>query len=87
MIPLGVGDRLLSWGIPAVKVCQLDWLGETKVGTLRLIATLTQHFSGKSLMDGDTTLWSSWVFITSKVRIFFSGDSGYFEGFKKIGNQ
>lgn len=85
--PLGVGDRLINWGVPASKVRQLDWWEETKIDSLRLIATPAQHYSGRSPFDGDSTLWASWVLISPHERIFFSGDSGYFDGFKQIGKR
>ena len=84
---LGVGDRLLDWGVPASKVRQLDWWQETEVGGLRLVATPSQHFSGRSLFDSNSTLWASWVVIDKDFRLFFSGDTGYFPGFKQIGER
>ena len=39
------------------------------------------------MLDRKETLWSSWVIKTSQHSIFYSGDSGYFSGFKKIGEQ
>jgi len=85
--PLGVGDRLIAWGVPTAKVQQLDWWQETQVQGLRLVATPAQHFSGRSLKDGNSTLWASWVLIQDDVRVFFSGDTGYFKGFKTIGER
>jgi L-ascorbate metabolism protein UlaG (beta-lactamase superfamily) len=92
--PLGVGDRLIAWGVPAAKVQQLDWWQSTTVGALELTATPAQHFSGRGLGDGDRTLWASWVLRTAAgpdgthgLRLFFSGDSGYFDGFKTIGER
>ncbi|WP_187367229.1 MBL fold metallo-hydrolase [Massilia mucilaginosa] len=87
LTPLGVGDRLVAWGIDAAKVTQLDWWQERKVGKVRLVATPAQHFSGRSLSDGNSTLWASWVFVHKDLRVFFSGDTGYFDGFKAIGNK
>ncbi len=83
--PLGVGDRLVAWGVDAAKVRQLDWWQTTQVEGLRLVATPAQHFSGRSLNDGNRTLWSSWVMLDDALRLFFSGDTGYFDGFKDIG--
>ncbi|MDP5240833.1 MBL fold metallo-hydrolase [Uliginosibacterium sp. 31-16] len=85
--PLGVGERLIGWGIPATKIQRLDWWEETQVGALRLIATPAQHFSGRSLTDRNSTLWASWVLIAPQSRVFFSGDSGYFDGFREIGER
>jgi len=87
LAPLGVGDRLIKWGIDPRKVQQLDWWQRTEVDGIRFIATPSQHFSGRSLSDGNSTLWASWVIIDGDTRIFFSGDSGYFDGFKRIGEQ
>lgn len=85
--PLGVGDTLVQWGVPAAKVQQLDWWQATRVGGVHLTATPAQHFSGRGLLDGNKTLWSSWVIQAGGQRIYFSGDTGYFDGFKKIGDQ
>lgn len=85
--PLGVGDRLITWGVPAAKVQQFDWWQGTTIGGLQLVATPAQHFSGRGLSDGNRTLWASWVLIAGDTRIFFSGDTGYFDGFKAIGER
>jgi L-ascorbate metabolism protein UlaG (beta-lactamase superfamily) len=85
--PLGVGDRLIGWGIPADKVRQLDWWQQTAFAGVRLVATPAQHFSGRGLSDGDTTLWASWVVLAGDLRVFFSGDTGYHAGFKAIGER
>ena len=85
--PLGVGDRLIGWGIPAEKVRQLDWWQQTAFAGVRLVATPAQHFSGRGLSDGDTTLWASWVILAGDLRVFFSGDTGYHAGFKEIGER
>lgn len=56
-----------------------------------MTATPAQHFSGRSLSDGNRTLWASWVIedlqATQPLRIFFSGDGGYFDGFRQIGQR
>lgn len=85
--PLGVGDRLMSWGIPAAKVRQLSWWESTHVAGLRLVATPAQHFSGRGLSDRNKTLWASFVIEDRDIKVFFSGDSGYFDGFKEIGRR
>ena len=87
LAPLGVGDRLVNWGIPSEKIQQLDWWQETEVDGLRLALTPTQHFSGRGLRDSNRTLWGSWVIIDDALRVYFSGDSGYFDGFKEIGDR
>lgn len=87
LTPLGVGDILVEWGVPAAKVRQLDWWQETEVGGVRFAATPARHFSGRSLFDKNETQWASWVILAADQRVFFSGDSGYFAGFKSIGEK
>ncbi|WP_206957888.1 MBL fold metallo-hydrolase [Trinickia acidisoli] len=87
LTPLGVGDRLIEWGIDASKVRQFDWWQSAEIGALSFTATPAQHFSGRSLFDGNSTLWASWVIVDDDVRVFFSGDTGYFDGFKTIGER
>lgn len=84
--PLGVGDQLIRWGVDPARVEQLDWWQSTEVAGLRLTATPAQHFSGRGLRDGNHSLWASWVIQAGALRVFFSGDSGYFDGFKAIGD-
>jgi L-ascorbate metabolism protein UlaG (beta-lactamase superfamily) len=85
--PLGVGERLVDWGVGAAKVRQLDWWQTTGVRDVQFTATPAQHFSGRGLTDGNRTLWASWVIRYGDLKVFFSGDSGYFDGFAEIGRR
>lgn len=85
--PTGVGQRLIRWGVDAAKVHEHAWWESTQIDGLRFVATPAQHFSGRGLGDSDRTLWASWVVIDGDTRVFFSGDSGYFAGFREIGER
>lgn len=97
LTPLGVGDRLIAWGVDAAKVRQFDWWQGTVIDGVQFTATPAQHFSGRGLFDGNRTLWASWVIVDGAndanasddgaLRLFFSGDTGYFDGFKEIGRR
>ncbi|MCL4144586.1 UNVERIFIED_CONTAM: hypothetical protein GTU68_002423, partial [Idotea baltica] len=54
---------------------------------MTFVATPARHFSGRGLTDEKKTLWASWIVKTNDKSIFFSGDSGYFPGFKEIGEK
>lgn len=85
--PLGVGKRLKAWGVPGQRVVELNWWeSHTFSSRLSITATPAQHFSGRGILDRNKTLWASWVIQSSAHTLFFSGDSGYFNGFKAIGN-
>jgi L-ascorbate metabolism protein UlaG (beta-lactamase superfamily) len=87
LTPLGVGDRLIEWGVNPGKVRQLDWWQSTSVQGVKFAAVPAQHFSGRGLGDGNKTLWASWVIHSGDLKLFFSGDTGYHAGFKLIGEQ
>ncbi|MCJ8296661.1 MAG: MBL fold metallo-hydrolase, partial [Colwellia sp.] len=42
---------------------------------------------GRALSDKNKTLWSSWAIKGEQGSFFFSGDSGYFDQFKVIGEK
>lgn len=86
--PLGVGKYLKKWGVSSEKIIELDWWEETEIGNnLAVVCTPAQHFSGRGISDRNKTLWSSFVVESESHRIFFGGDSGYFDGFKEIGRK
>ncbi|MFF6815624.1 MBL fold metallo-hydrolase [Streptomyces sp. NPDC012403] len=84
-VPLGVGAHLERWGVSAGRLRELDWHETTKVGGLTLTATPARHFCGRGLRNTQHTLWASWAVAGEEHRIYHSGDTGYFEGFKDIG--
>ncbi|GLP95118.1 MBL fold metallo-hydrolase [Paraferrimonas sedimenticola] len=87
VVPLRVGDYLRDWGVADDKIVELDWWQSFKVNGIEVHATPTQHFSGRCLLDRNQTLWASYVIQSSRQNIYFSGDSGYFDGFKAIGER
>ncbi|WP_328937056.1 MBL fold metallo-hydrolase [Streptomyces tauricus] len=86
-VPLGVGAHLEHWGVPADRLRELDWHETTKVGGISLTATPARHFCGRGLRNTQHTLWASWVVAGDEHRIYHSGDTGYFTGFKDIGTE
>ena len=86
-VPLGVKARLVELGVPAERVSEFDWWQQAQFDGVELTATPAQHFSGRALNDRDSTLWASWVIQSGGQRIFYSGDSGYFKGFREIGER
>lgn len=88
IVPLEVGALLADWGVPRDKIVELNWWQEYSLDQqLMVVATPAQHFSGRGITDRNKTLWASWVIKTPSHNLFFSGDSGYFSGFKQIGEK
>ncbi|NUS72304.1 MAG: Zn-dependent hydrolase [Corynebacteriales bacterium] len=84
VVPLGVGAHLRKWGVPGSRIIELDWHEGVDIAGLRLTATPAQHFSGR-LFTRNNTLWASWVIASKQHRVFYTGDSGYFDGYATIG--
>ncbi|MFH8883948.1 MBL fold metallo-hydrolase [Streptomyces californicus] len=84
-VPLGVGAHLERWGVPGGRLRELDWNETATVGGIRLTATPARHFCGRGLRNQQHTLWASWAVAGPEHRIYHSGDTGYFPGFRDIG--
>lgn len=87
LVPLGLKAHLERWGVDESKIQEKDWKQSVKFKTLTFTMTPARHFSGRGLFNRYSTLWCSWVIKSSKLNVFFNGDSGYFGEFKEIGKQ
>ncbi len=86
-VPLGVGNHLKAWKVEEEKIKEFNWWDTITDENITLVSTPAQHFSGRGLFNRNTTLWSSWVIKSPSKNIFFSGDSGYGDHFKEIGDK
>jgi len=87
-VPLGVKSHLLEWGLESEQVQEFDWYDEATISSdLEVAMTPSRHFSGRGLFNGDTTLWASWVLNIHDTSLYFSGDTGYMDEFKTIGEK
>lgn len=87
LCPIGVGEHLESWGYPKENLIELDWWeSHSLFSDIKITATPTRHFSGRSIQRFQT-LWASYVLELRSHRIFLGGDSGYDDQFKKIGEK
>jgi L-ascorbate metabolism protein UlaG (beta-lactamase superfamily) len=85
---LGVGKYLSDWGIIKNFITEMDWGDSVMIGNDCVVtATPARHFSGRGIVNRNETLWSSFVIKGSRHNIFFGADSGWFPGFKEIGDK
>ncbi len=87
VVPLGVGAHLQRWGVPAAQVHELEWWQEHVLRGVRLVATPSRHYSGRSIGDARATLWASWSVIGARHRFHVTGDTGYGDHFSAIANK
>ncbi|MBW1902126.1 MAG: MBL fold metallo-hydrolase [Deltaproteobacteria bacterium] len=86
-VPLGVGAHLEAWDISERQIVELGWWESGKMGELNIFCTPAIHYSGRKLIDTNKTFWSSWTIVGPKHRVFYSGDTGFTDHFRKIGEQ
>ncbi len=80
--PLGVGEDLEYWGYTKDQIIELDW--NESSGWFHCLPT--RHFSGRSLFNGKT-MPASWLIESPTRTVFYSGDGGYSDRFKRFGRQ
>jgi len=83
----GTGKYLKRWGVEETRITELGWWQAHSHGDTTITATPSRHFSGRGLFDANKSLWASFVFQHEGRKIFFGSDSGYFDGFAKIGHR
>ncbi|MCI6618951.1 MAG: MBL fold metallo-hydrolase [Prevotella sp.] len=82
---LGIGEHFEYWGYNPKKIHDVDWHDSIKITSgLTLRCLPARHFSGR--LGQHKTLWSSFL-IDGPRRIYVSGDGGYDERFRQIGQQ
>jgi L-ascorbate metabolism protein UlaG (beta-lactamase superfamily) len=86
LTPLGYKDWFEDT-LPGARVVELDWFETyTHQGiTYRLLPA--QHWTKRTLFDTNRRLWGSWLVEGGGRKVFFAGDSGYFEGYKEFGRK
>ena len=98
IVPKGVAPLLVRRGVPRERITELSWWDETEEAcrvavqtasgveaverTVRLAAVPASHWSARTPLDTNTTLWNSYAVRVCApeapdARLFFCGDSGY----------
>ncbi|MDR2688703.1 MAG: MBL fold metallo-hydrolase [Azoarcus sp.] len=87
VVPLGVGAHLRKWGIAAHRIHEIGWGEVYSAGGLTIASERTIHYSGRTFGTRNRSLWTSYALKGQRLRVFISGDSGYGEHFKDIGEK
>ncbi len=82
----GLGHARLFRG-SRLPCTELDWWSSTKVGPVTVHYVPSQHWSRRALADVNEMLWGGFVIEGSSARLYHSGDTAYFDGFKEIGRR
>jgi len=81
-VPLKLGQWFLDQKI--TNTVEMDWWDASMFKGIRIVSIPSQHFSRRTALDGNQTLWAGWVLETKHGKILFAGDTGYSPHFKEI---
>jgi L-ascorbate metabolism protein UlaG (beta-lactamase superfamily) len=82
VVPLGLGPALRRLGYREVR--ELDWWQTVRAGKVAITLVPSQHWSRRGLIDTNATLWGGFVIEGGGRRVYHSGDTAYFDGFREI---
>lgn len=85
--PVFVVPRGLGAVLPAVcrPVVELAWWQHVTIGGVRIHLVPAQHWHRRGMFDMNKSLWGGFV-VEGTHRVYHSGDTGYFGGFRAIGD-
>jgi N-acyl-phosphatidylethanolamine-hydrolysing phospholipase D len=75
VVPLGYKQWFTDLGV--AKVVEFDWWDQREIAAATIIATPSQHWTGRGLSDRYKALWASWAVQIGGFKFWFAGDTGY----------
>jgi L-ascorbate metabolism protein UlaG (beta-lactamase superfamily) len=87
IVPLGVNTILRGWGVDAEKITALDWWESVEINGVTYTLTPSQHFTGRNPLKGNSTLWGGLYLDNGLHRVYYTGDGGYNDVFKNVGER
>jgi L-ascorbate metabolism protein UlaG (beta-lactamase superfamily) len=85
LVPLGLESWFAGIGIENVE--EMDWWQDTREGAVTITFVPVQHWSRRTLIDRDQTLWGGWSIDGEGLRVIHLGDTGYSRDFRDIGER
>lgn len=85
-VPVGLGRLFRRRGYP--HVTEFAWWEEKEYQGVTFTFVPAQHWTRRTLFDMNTSHWGGWVVqAKGQPTVYFAGDSGYFRGFRDIGDR
>lgn len=81
VVPRGLGSALPKVCRPLV---ELSWWQHVRIGDVRIHLVPAQHWHRRGFFDENRALWGGFV-LEGTHTIYHSGDTGYFGGFRAVG--
>lgn len=84
IVPKGLGAWFAKQGF--TRITELAWWEHADLdGDVRVTFVPSQHWSQRGAFDRNESLWGGYVIEDGTHRVYHSGDTAYFEGFRDIG--
>jgi N-acyl-phosphatidylethanolamine-hydrolysing phospholipase D len=85
VVPLRLAKLVHSLGVR--DVMELDWWNDARIGNATVACTPARHFSARSPLDRNRTLWCGFAVMAPAGRFFYAGDTGHHPEFATIGRR
>jgi len=85
LVPAGLTSLFNKKGYS--DVTELNWWENLEYGGITFHFVPAQHWTRRSLTDMNTSHWGGWIVQSPQETLYFVGDTGYFSGFKQIGER
>jgi len=85
LVPAGLKPWFAELGI--TRVDEYRWWDSARAGALTVHFVPVQHWSRRRLDDTNATLWGGWVVEGEGLKLIHTGDTGYSQDFRDIGQR
>lgn len=83
----GPGYKGYFSSIGVTRHVSIDWAEEYALEGVKITSLPVQHWSKRTFSDGNKMLWCSFLIERNGKKYYWIGDSGYYGGFKEIGEK
>lgn len=84
VVPLHLDQVLCKFGIEHDRICTLDWWECYETDGTVITLTPSRHFSGRNPFKRNNTLWGGYYMDNGNHKVYYTGDGGYHDVFKRI---
>jgi L-ascorbate metabolism protein UlaG (beta-lactamase superfamily) len=82
VVPQGLRSWFKQAGMH--RIVEMAWWQQMSINGLNITFVPSQHWSRRNFNDVNTSLWGGFVIESNGVRLYHSGDTGWFDGFEMI---
>ena len=82
VVPKGLGIWFRQNGFP--KVVEMSWWQQEEINGIDVTFVPAEHWSRRGFSDINTSWWGGYVISKDGLRVYHSGDTGWFDGFAQI---